>query len=66
MKKRIFDFFRDKLNTFTFLITSGVLLMSLGIYIMGTEIHPFFGSRMIIVGSGIFYISIIGLVFVID
>ncbi|MFB6088178.1 MAG: hypothetical protein ABEK36_00180 [Candidatus Aenigmatarchaeota archaeon] len=66
MRKRFFSFLKTKENILIFAITLGILMMSLGIYIMGAKIHPFLGSRIIIIGSGLFYIGVVILVFVID
>lgn len=57
---------RDRMTALTVAIVLGVLLISLGIFFMGADIHSYIGSRMVILGSGIFYLSLIALVFVID
>lgn len=65
--KEILDFLKGKKEeSLIFTITVGVLLISLGVYLVGSKIMPFIGSRIIILGSGIFYISVILLVFVLD
>ncbi len=46
-------------NTLFYSIVFGVLLLSAGIYVMGSGLNRPIGSYMIILGSGIFYISII-------
>lgn len=66
LKSRFINFFKDKEKFLTFFITLGVILISLGVYIMGSDLAPFIGSRLIIIGSGIFYISVVALVFVLD
>lgn len=55
-----------RIETLTATVFSGVILISLGIALMGREILPYIGSRLVILGSGIFYISLILLVFLID
>jgi hypothetical protein len=42
-----------------FSIVFGVILLSAGVYIMGSKINPELGRDLIIVGSGMFYISVI-------
>jgi len=48
-------------NLIVFFITLGVLILSLGVYMVGNHIS--FGSIILTIGSGIFYISIILFVF---
>ncbi|MFP4116162.1 MAG: hypothetical protein ACLFTQ_03075 [Candidatus Aenigmatarchaeota archaeon] len=65
--KKILDFLRErKEDSLISAIVGGILLISMGVYLVGSEIVPFVGSRMIILGSGIFYVSVILLVFVLD
>lgn len=70
MKKivlNIQDFFKGKeIETLTATITIGIFLISLGILLMGKEVLPYLGSRFVIFGSGLFYLSVILLVFIID
>jgi hypothetical protein len=42
-----------------FSIVFGVILLSVGVYIMGSRINPEVGRDLIILGSGMFYISVI-------
>jgi hypothetical protein len=46
-------------NILFFSIVFGVVLLSVGVYIMGSKINPELGRDFIIFGSGIFYISVI-------
>jgi vacuolar-type H+-ATPase subunit I/STV1 len=46
-------------NILFYSIVFGVLLLSAGVYIMGSGINRPVGSYMIILGSGIFYVSVI-------
>jgi hypothetical protein len=46
-------------NILFFSIVFGVILLSAGVYIMGSKINPEIGRDLIILGSGIFYISVI-------
>jgi hypothetical protein len=46
-------------NILFYSIVCGVLLLSAGVYIMGSGINRPLGRDMIILGSGIFYISVI-------
>jgi hypothetical protein len=46
-------------NILFYSIVFGVLLLSAGVYIMGSGINRPLGRDMIILGSGIFYISVI-------
>lgn len=48
-------------NLLIFSITVGILLLSLGVYLVGSHIP--FGSTILTTGSGIFYVSIILFVF---
>jgi len=48
-------------NLLVIFITFGVLILSLGVYMVGNHIS--FGSIILTIGSGIFYISIILFVF---
>jgi vacuolar-type H+-ATPase subunit I/STV1 len=49
----------DHENILFFSILFGVLLLSAGVYVMGSGINRSLGSYMIILGSGIFYVSVI-------
>lgn len=49
----------DHENILFFSIVFGVLLLSVGVYVMGSGINRPLGSYMIIFGSGIFYVSMI-------
>lgn len=40
-------------------IVFGILLLSAGVYVMGSGLNRPVGRNMIILGSGIFYVSII-------
>jgi hypothetical protein len=46
-------------NILFFSIIAGVILLSAGVYLMGSGINRSIGRDLIIFGSGIFYISII-------
>jgi small basic protein len=46
-------------NILFFSIVFGVVLLSAGVYIMGSKINPELGRDLIILGSGMFYISVI-------
>jgi len=46
-------------NVLFYSIVSGILLLSFGVYIMGSGINRYMGKTMLILGSGIFYISVI-------
>lgn len=48
-------------NALTIFITIGVLIMSLGVYMVGNGYQ--FGSTVLVMGSAIFYVSTIVLVF---
>jgi len=56
----------NELRSLTVSILTGLALLSLGIFIMGSNIYSYLGSRMIIAGSGLIYISMIVLALVID
>lgn len=56
----------NRLDSLTVAIVLGISLISLGIYVIGSKIYPYLGSRMIIIGSGIFYVSVILLVFLME
>ena len=47
----------DKILFYSILL--GVLLLSAGVYLMGSGINRLAGRDMIILGSGIFYVSVI-------
>lgn len=65
--KKILELLKErKQDSLISAIVSGVLLISLGVYLVGSQILPFVGSRLIILGSGIFYVSVILLVFLLD
>ena len=46
----------DKEDFTTFMIIMGVLLMSLGVYLMGSKISPILGKYTLILGSCMFYV----------
>ncbi|MCD6403083.1 MAG: hypothetical protein J7K98_02005 [Candidatus Aenigmarchaeota archaeon] len=46
----------DKEDFTIFMIITGILLMSLGVYLMGSKINPVLGKYTLIVGSGMFYV----------
>jgi hypothetical protein len=46
-------------NILFYAIVFGVLLLSVGVYTMGSGLNRPLGSYMIILGSGIFYVSVI-------
>lgn len=74
--KRLKDFFascsysnlkqsnESRINLMLLLIVVGVLLLSLGIWIMDC-CFPYLGSRLIIVGSGLLYFGVVLLAFLI-
>lgn len=64
--ENITDKLKDRVTALTVMIVLGVALISIGIFLMGSETQSYIGSRMVIIGSGIFYLSLIALVFVID
>lgn len=49
----------DMENALFYSIIFGVLLLSAGVYVMGSGLNQTMGSYMIILGSGIFYIALI-------
>jgi hypothetical protein len=53
IKKLNFD------NILFYSIVFGVLLLSAGVYVMGSGLNRPIGRNMIILGSGIFYVAII-------
>lgn len=53
IKKLNFD------NILFYSIVFGILLLSAGVYVMGSGLNRPIGSYMIIFGSGIFYVAII-------
>lgn len=58
--KKIFKKIKLNLDNILFYsIVGGILLLSAGVYIMGSGINRPVGRDMIILGSGIFYISVI-------
>jgi ABC-type Mn2+/Zn2+ transport system permease subunit len=58
--KKIFEKVEKKLDDILFYsIVIGVILLSAGVYIMGSRINPEIGRDLIILGSGLFYISVI-------
>jgi len=58
--RKIFGEIKKKIDDILFYsIIFGVILLSSGIYIMGSEINPEVGRNLIILGSGLFYISVI-------
>jgi ABC-type Mn2+/Zn2+ transport system permease subunit len=58
--KKIFEKVGKKLDDILFYsIVFGVILLSAGVYIMGSRINPEIGRDLIILGSGLFYISVI-------
>jgi hypothetical protein len=46
-------------NILFYSIVIGILLLSAGVYLMGSGINRSIGRDMIIVGSGVFYVSVI-------
>ncbi|MFB6217507.1 MAG: hypothetical protein ABEJ72_11190 [Candidatus Aenigmatarchaeota archaeon] len=65
--KELLDFVLDrKEESLATALVVGIFLMSFGIYFIGTKTVPFVGSRLIITGSALFYISVVLLVFVIE
>ncbi|MFP4045610.1 MAG: hypothetical protein ACLFS3_00955 [Candidatus Aenigmatarchaeota archaeon] len=65
MKEKVIGFFRDRMNSLTVALFSGVFLLSFGIFMMGYGVN-YVGSRIVITGSAILYISLILLVFFLD
>lgn len=61
--EHFFELLSDRESVLTALIVFGVTLISFGIFFMGAGIHSYVGSRMVIIGSGILYLSLIALVF---
>jgi hypothetical protein len=60
MIKNLFERIKEDMDNILFYsIVAGVLLLSAGVYIMGSGINRTIGRDMIILGSGIFYISVI-------
>ena len=50
-------------NILFYSIIFGIILLSAGVYVMGSGLNRPIGRNMIILGSGIFYIAIIIFVF---
>jgi hypothetical protein len=50
---------READNILFFSIVLSIILLSAGVYIMGSKINPEIGRGFILLGSGMFYISII-------
>jgi len=50
-------------NILFYSIILGVLLLSVGVYVMGSDLNRPIGRNIIILGSGIFYIGIIIFIF---
>lgn len=62
--KNLFEKNKMRIDNILFYSTViGVLLLSAGVYIMGSGTNRPIGRDMIILGSGIFYISVIALAF---
>ncbi|MCM8807872.1 MAG: hypothetical protein NC926_08050 [Candidatus Omnitrophica bacterium] len=58
--KEFFEKIRKKVDDILFYsIITGVILLSLGVYLMGSGIERSIGRDMIILGSGIFYVSVV-------
>lgn len=64
--ENITDKLKDRMTALTAAIVLGVLLINIGIFLMETETHSYIGSRTLIVGSAIFYLLLLVLVFTID
>jgi len=46
-----------------YLLILGIFMLSIGIYLIGSKLNPVIGKNLIIIGSGMFYISMIVFVF---
>lgn len=58
---------RKRLEEFLFYpIVGGVLLISLGVYLMGSGINRLWGRNILILGSGMFYFSVIIFAWIIE
>jgi len=60
-KNVVYKLFKDKENLLIFCIVFGIVVLSIGVYLVGYHIP--FGSTILTMGSGIFYISVIFFVF---
>jgi len=63
MIKKLFERIKMMNNILFYSIIIGITLLSLGVYLLGSDINRSIGRNMIILGSGIFYISVIVFVF---
>jgi ABC-type Mn2+/Zn2+ transport system permease subunit len=58
--KKVLEKIRKRIDDILyFSIVFGAILLSAGVYIMGSRINPEIGRDLIILGSGLFYISVI-------
>lgn len=63
----LFDYVLErKKESIIFALVTGIITISLGVFLVGSQIYSFLGSRFIIFGSFIFYISIVLLVFILE
>ncbi len=60
-RNKILNFFKNKENFLIFSIIFSVILLSTGVYLVGSRIS--YGSAVLVIGSTIFYLSVILFVF---